>query len=140
MKKYLMIAAVVTMIALSGCFSASRPESTQRDGDHGRAFTQEEAQEIILESLKLMFKNYESAKIEFTELKKTFINYEIGERTIFGYGINAIVNSKNSDGEYTGDRTHLFFLKDSKVFYNYTRQDTSWKKAYWVEIRPDILE
>jgi hypothetical protein len=134
------VLAVSVLILFSGCFFASKPFDAARDGDHGKAYTQEEAQEIILESLKLMFKNYESAKIEFTELKKTFINYEIGERTIFGYGINAVVNSRNKEGVYTGDRTHLFFLKDDKVFYNYTRQDTRWKKAYWVEIRPDILE
>jgi hypothetical protein len=64
-----------------------------------------------------MFKNYESAKIEFTELKKTFINYEIGERTIFGYGINAIVNSKNKEGVYTGrQNSFILFKRQIKSF------------------------
>jgi len=137
----LSLAAMLTVI-LTGCFFASNPshEQMMRDADYGRSYTQEEAQEIILENLKGMFKNYESAKIEFTELKKAFINYEIGEKTIFGYAINAIINSKNSSGVYAGDRLHLFFLKDDKVFYNYTKPDTKYKKAYWIEVKPDISE
>jgi len=132
----------VLTILFSGCFLASSPsqEEMMRDADYGRNFTQVEAQEIILENLKNMFKSYESAKIEFSELKKAYINYEIGDKTIFGYTINAIVNSKNSEGTYTGDRTHLFFLKDDKVFYNYTKPNAKYKKAYWIEVKPEITE
>jgi hypothetical protein len=130
------------LFMLSGCFLASSPsqEEMMRDADYGRSFTQEQAQEILLENLKTMFKSYETAKIEFSELKKAFINYEIGEKTIFGYAINAIINAKNSSGVYSGDRTHLFFLKDDKVFYNYTNPKSKYKKAYWIEIKPDISE
>lgn len=127
---------------ITGCFLASNPspEEMMRDADYGKVYTQIEAQEIVLENLKTMFKNYESAKIEFTEIKKAFINYEIGEKTIFGYAINAVINSKNNAGVYSGDRVHLFFLKDDKVFYNYTNPNSKYKKAYWIEVKPDISE
>ena len=136
------IFSVCLIVLFSGCFLASNPspEEMMRDADYGRNFTQEEAQEVILENLKTMFKNYESAKIEFSELKKAFIYYEIGDKTIFGYAINAIINTKNSEGVYTGDRTHLFFLKDDKVFYNYTKPNAKLKKAIWIELHPDISE
>jgi len=134
--------AAMLIFIFPGCFLASNPsqEEMMRDADYGRSFTQEEAQEIILENLKGMFKNYESAKIDFTELKKAFIYYEIGDKTIFGYAVNAIINSKNSAGVYSGDRIHLFFLKDNKVFYNYTKPNSKLKKAIWIEINPDISE
>ena len=54
------------LFMLSGCFLASSPsqEEMMRDADYGRSFTQEQAQEILLENLKTMFKSYETAKIE----------------------------------------------------------------------------
>ncbi|HQO10621.1 MAG TPA: hypothetical protein PLK90_08975 [Clostridiales bacterium] len=130
------------LFVMSGCFLASSPsqEEMLRDADYGRSFTQEKAQEILLENLKTMFKSYETAKIEFSELKKAFIYYEIGEKNIFGYSINAIINAQNSSGIYSGDRTHLFFLKDDKVYYNYTNPNSKYKKAYWIEVKPDISE
>lgn len=137
-----LILIIISAAGFTGCFLASNPSKEQmmRDADYGRNFTQEQAQEILLDNLKNMFKNYESAKIEFSELKKAYIYYEIGDKTIFGYAINAIINSKNSAGAYSGDRTHLFFLKDDRVFYNYTKPDAKLKKAIWIELHPEISE
>jgi len=137
-----LILTIMFAADITGCFFASSPsqEEMLRDADYGKAYSQVEAQEVILENLKTMFKNYESAKIEFTEIKKAFINYEIGEKIIFGYAINAVINSKTSSGVYSGDRVHLFFLKDDKVFYNYTNPNSKYKKAYWIEVKPDISE
>lgn len=132
---------VILSVFISGCSSGFRPaEKNMRDVDCGKIYTQEEAQELVLENLKWMFKNYETAKIEFSEVKKGFIDFEIGNEIIFGYAINAIINTKNSEGLYAGDRTHLFFIRDGKVYYNYTKPHTKLKKAYWVEVKPDISE
>jgi hypothetical protein len=139
--KLKLISAILISLILLSCSSGFRPAGDEiRDQSCGRVYTQEEAQELVLENLKWMFKNYESAKIEFTDIKKAFIDYEIGNRVIFGYSINAVINTKSIDGVYSGDRTHLFFLKDNKVFYNYTKPDTKLKKAYWIEVKPDISE
>jgi len=132
--------AVVSLVIMS-CSSGFRPaDSDMRDVNCGKVYTQEEAQELVLENLRWMFKNYETAKIEFTEVKKGYIDFEIGNEVIFGYAINAVINTKNIEGVYAGDRTHLFFIRDGKVYYNYTKPHTKLKKAYWVEVKPDISE
>ncbi len=136
----IVLAALVLMMLIS-CSSGFRPaDKNMRDVNCGRAYTQVEAQELVLESLKWMFKNYDTAKIEFTDIKKGYIDFEIGNSVIFGYSINAIINTKNVEGVYAGDRTHLFFIRDGRVYYNYTKPHTKLKKAYWVEVRPDISE
>ncbi len=138
-KEFRYIISVISAVILISCSSGFRPaDSDMRDVNCGKVYTQEQAQEMVLENLKWMFKNYESAKIEFSELKKAYIYYELGDRNIFGYSIKAIVNSKNSEGVYGGDRNHLFFIRDDKVYYNYTNPNAKLRKAYWVEVRPDI--
>lgn len=128
-------------ILLLACSSGFKPvDSSYRTMNCGKPYTQEEAQELVLESIKWMFRNYETAKIEFEPIKKSFIDFEIGGRIIFGYSINAVINTKNTEGVYAGDRTHLFFIRDDKVFYNYTRPDAKVRKAYWVEVKPDIAD
>ena len=94
---------------------AFMPErNTERLSEESYGQYPENYQKILKDFLQQKLVNHESAKVEFVNKpKKLSISHMRSDYN--GYRLCLSINSKNNKSLYTGFKTHLFIIKNSKV-------------------------
>ena len=119
MNKILLISLV---LILSGCSKALMPmtglvmpeRNTDRLSEESYGEYPEDYQKILKDFLQENLINHEGAKVEFIN-KPGKISITQMRNDYSGYRLCLSINSQNSKSIYTGFKTHLFIINNSKV-------------------------
>ena len=88
--------------------------NTERLSEESYGEYPEELSKILKDFLQQKLLNHESAKVEFINKPSKISITQMGS-DYSGYRLCLSINSQNNKSIYTGFKTHLFIIKDSKV-------------------------
>ena len=107
-----LVVLVAISTALSGCATPTREQLA--DADYGSP--PDGFEEIIKSYLFRALKDPASAQYNFNSLPtKTWSRKGFGSSFIYGWGVCALINAKNSFGAYVGYQPQFFLIRDGRV-------------------------
>lgn len=103
-------------LLVSGCAMAPSQQEMAA-ADYGSPIAQDVAQAKVIEFLSHTLKDPESARIEWGMIEKGWVKdgAVYGGATVFGYGLSARVNAKNSFGGYVGAEPYFFLFRNGDL-------------------------
>lgn len=118
----------------SGCVRATYGTAIVADADYGSPITQEEAQARGTSFMKTYLKDPLSAQYEWKPINPAWIHMQptAVKPRIYGYALEAFVNSKNSYGGYVGFTPFRFFFRDGRLM----QVAEFIKEGMWWQVHP----
>ena len=116
------ILLILSALIVSSCSKSLMPmgdlfmpvHNTERLSEESYGEYPENYQKILKDFLQQSLINHESAKVEFINKPRKHSITQMGS-DYSGYRLCLSINSKNRKSIYTGYKTHLFIIKNSKV-------------------------
>ena len=116
------ILLILLALIVSSCSKSLMPmadlfmpvHNTERLSEESYGEYPENYQKILKDFLQQNLVNHESAKVEFINKPRKHSITQMGS-DYSGYRLCLSINSKNRKSIYTGYKTHLFIIKNSKV-------------------------
>jgi len=104
-------------LCIGGCSFAPKPEVAAA-ADYGNAITVEDMKSEADKALVRVLKDPDSRRVEWGQAGKAWMwTGIINGGTKYGYGLEALVNAKNSFGGYVGSKPYFFFFQNQTMVY-----------------------
>lgn len=118
LKKAVFVAGVSLAVLVGGAGCAHGPSAAEAaNADYGSAISQSDAQELAQRFMAGVLKDPASATYEWGTVSAGYIEAAplVGQKMVFGYQLDALVNSKNSYGGYTGRKKYQFMFRNGAL-------------------------
>lgn len=100
-----------------GCSYAPKPEAAAV-ADYGTPMTASDMQSAADKYLTRVLKDPDSRRVEWGRSGKVWVWAGlVGGGQKYGYGLEGLVNAKNSFGGYTGSKPYLFYFRDGNLLW-----------------------
>lgn len=108
-------------LTLGGCATPPPTVDEQQNAYYGEQPDYQWAKAEARELVKDYLKDAESARYEWLDLERGYIQHHgaDGSGIEYGYVLNAKINAKNSFGAYAGFRNYRFLFRDGELVTAY---------------------